>query len=282
MKFFDRAMYFLAGRSVPQKTQRHVMTVKRSSNAFNGGALDRLTASFTGTSLSVNEAIKKDLVRMRHRSRSIVNDNDYGKKFISMVKTNVVGNKGIRLQSKIKNNDGTPDKLDNDALETSWKDWSKMENCGVTGKLSLLDIQRIAMSSVAMEGECLIRIVNRSVYKYGMALQLIEADRLDVELNHDGLSNGNRIVISIELDEFDVPVAYYILVAHPSETVYTFGNRKYLRLEAKEVIHLFVPERIAQARGIPWMHASIRRLDMVGGYEEAELVATRAGASKMG
>ena len=261
---------------------RHVMTVERSSNDFNAGALDRITASFTGATLSVNESLKKDLVLMRHRSREIVNDNDYGKKFISMVKTNVIGKKGIRLQSKAKGSDGKPDKLDNDAIEAAWNDWSKMENCGVTKKLSLMDIQRMTISSTAMEGECLIRIVNRSSDKYGMSLQLIEADRLDTDLNEQKLSNGNRIVMSIELDQFDAPVAYYILVAHPSETVYTFSGKHYMRIEEKNIIHLFVPERIAQCRGIPWMHASIRRLNMVGGYEEAELVGARAGASKMG
>ena len=282
MGFIQRAKYLFTGKGLPQsrKYTPKFSTATRE-NAFNSATLDRLTATFTGTSLSVNEMLRTDLVKMRHRSRSLVNNNDYGKKFISMVKANVVGSKGVRLQAKAKGSNGLPDTMDNEAIETAWKDWGKMQNCGVTGKLSLLDIQRVAVSTVAMEGECLIRIVYRSVYKYGMALQLIEADRLDVELN-ETLKDGNRIVMSVELDEFDVPVAYYILTSHPSESVYTFSGRKYLRIPASEMIHLFVPERISQARGIPWMHASIRRLNMIDGYEEAELVAARAGASKMG
>jgi len=271
-------MYVLAGRKIPSSGQQHPVSFR----SFYSGALDRLTNSFAGTELSVNESLKRDLDKMRHRSRTLVNDNDYGKKFISMVKTNVIGNKGIRLQAKSKGSDGKPDKMDNDAIEAAFKDWSKMANCGVTGKLTLMDIQRMSMSSVAMEGECLIRFVNNHAYKYGMALQMIEADRLDTQFNVDSINGSNKVVMSVELDEFEKPVAYYILVKHPSETTVTYGGKKYMRIEASEIIHLFVPERINQARGIPWMHASIRRINMIGGYEEAELVAARAGASKMG
>ena len=266
----------------------HLPTVVRESlrpvsfRSFYAGAIDRLTNSFKGVNLSVNESLKRDLDTMRHRSRQLSHDNDYGKKYINMVKTNVIGPKGVRLQVRSKSSDGQPDKLDNDAIEKAWKDWSQMRNCTVTKKASLLDVQRVSIAAVASDGECLIRFVTGAKYKYGFALQMIEADRLDTQLNKDSVEGGNRIVMSVELDQFDAPVAYYILTKHPSETTVTFGNRKYTRIPADQIIHLFMPERIAQARGIPWMHSSMRRLGMVGGYEEAELVAARAGASKMG
>lgn len=41
-------------------------------------------------------------------------------------------------------------------------------------------------------------------------------------------------------------------------------------------------ERPSQSRGVPWMHSAMTRLNMLGGYEEAELIAARVGASKMG
>ena len=48
-----------------------------------------------------------------------------------------------------------------------------------------------------------------------------------------------------------------------------------------ERIHLYVPEDPDQSRGWPWAHTAIRRMGMLGGYEEAALVAARAGAAKM-
>lgn len=279
MNPFQRVMYYLAGRPAPAQP---FLQKPRSFREFSAGLTDRLTAGFKGTALSINESLKKDLVSMRHRSRTLVNDNDYGKKFINMVKTNVIGGKGIRLQAKAKGSDGKLDKMDNKALESAYKDFEKTGVCSANGMLSMRDIQRVSIAAIATEGECFIRQIKRSVYKYGVALQLVEADRFDVDLNKEKLNNGNRIVMSIELDPYDKPVAYFMLVAHPSETSYTFNGNKYERVPASDMIHLFVPERIAQARGIPWMHASIRRINMIGGYEEAELVAARSGASKMG
>ena len=274
MKFWP----FKSKQSLP--VTRH--SPMRSFRSFYGGAIDRLTNSFKGTNLSINESLKSSLDTMRHRSRELINDNDYGKKYINMVKTNVVGAKGIKLQARAKGNDGLPDKTDNDAIENAWKDWSKMANCCVTGAMTLLDLQNVSIGAAAGDGECLIRFVYNKAYKYGFKLQMIEADRLDTQLNRDSIDGGNRIVMSVELDEFETPLAYYILTRHPSETAYTYGAKKYERIPASEIIHLFRSERISQVRGIPWMHSSIRRINMIGGYEEAELVAARAGASKMG
>jgi len=269
-------------RGVRQFTKPHSMKRPTSSRSFYAGIVDRLTNSFNGVTLSINESLKKDLDKMRQRSRELINDNDYGKKYINMVKINVIGSKGIKLQARVKGSDGLPDKTDNDAIEKAWKDFSLSENCTVKGDLSMLDVQHITAGTTACDGECLIRFVYNRKYKYGFALQLIEVDRLDTQLNQDAQGAKPRIVMSVELDEFDMPIAYYILTSASGESVFKIGSKKYMRVPAAEIVHLFRPERIAQERGIPWMHSSIRRIDMIGGYEEAELVAARAGASKMG
>jgi len=269
-------------RGVKKKTIKHMLPRKHGDRSFYAGMVDRLTNAFTGTNLSINESLKSSLNKMRSRSRELVHDNDYGKKYISMVKTNVVGAKGVKLQASSINSAGKPDKLDNKAIEKSWHDWCMSENCTVTGILSFLDVQHITIGSVASDGECIVRIVYGNAYKYGFALQLIEADRLDTTLNLDPIDNGNKIVMGVEMDSFDKPVAYHILTQHPGDQIRKYGDKQYMRLLAKDVIHLFKSERVGQARGIPWMHSSMRRLDMIGGYEEAELVAARAGASKMG
>lgn len=280
MNFLTKAINYITGQKT---TRRPFINNAISLRSFAAAKLGRLQATFTGTDLSINESLKRDLDKMRHRSRTISHDNDYGKKYIRMCNTNIVGAKGVRLQAKAEGSDGKPDQMDNDAIEAAWNDFCKRGNCDVTGKFSMIDVQRIAISTIPPEGEVLIRVVRGAAYKYGVALQFIEADRLDTQLNKEATAdNPTRIVMSVELDEFDKPQAYYILTKHPSESVVTFGRKKYLRVPANEMIHLFLSERVAQARGIPWMHTSINRLRMIGGYEEAELTAARVGASKMG
>jgi lambda family phage portal protein len=55
-----------------------------------------------------------------------------------------------------------------------------------------------------------------------------------------------------------------------------------VRVPAEDVVHYFVADRPEQFRGVPWMHAAMLRLNNLGGYEEAAIVASRVGASKMG
>jgi lambda family phage portal protein len=48
------------------------------------------------------------------------------------------------------------------------------------------------------------------------------------------------------------------------------------------MLMLFLPERPGQTAGFPWLASSILRLRHLGAYEEAEVVAARMGAAKMG
>ncbi|MCK7513853.1 MAG: ATP-dependent Clp protease proteolytic subunit [Desulfobacterales bacterium] len=55
----------------------------------------------------------------------------------------------------------------------------------------------------------------------------------------------------------------------------------YARIPAEQILHTFITERINQPRGVPWMHSAMTRLNNLGAYEEAEIVAARIGAAKM-
>jgi len=55
-----------------------------------------------------------------------------------------------------------------------------------------------------------------------------------------------------------------------------------IRVPADEIMHLYIPDRIGQTRGVPWFHATLKRLRDMQGYEEAEIVAARASASIVG
>jgi lambda family phage portal protein len=48
------------------------------------------------------------------------------------------------------------------------------------------------------------------------------------------------------------------------------------------VIHLFLPERPGQTRGVTWFASALMRLHMLQGYEEAEVVRARASSALMG
>ncbi len=247
-----------------------------AKRSYAGAKVTNSLWSWATSNLSANQEIYSSLERLRARSRDLCRNNDYAKKFLRMVRTNVVG-PGIKLQSRVKDANGKPDRVANEMIESAWRQWGKVGVCEVSGRYSFTDVKNTVISQMAQDGEVLVRFVRGNGYKYGIALQLIEADHLDLSYN-DPLRN---IVMGIEFDEWGRPKAYHLFEKHPGERMGYVQNKR-VRIPADEILHLFIPDRISQNRGVPWMHTAIVRMNMLYGYEEAELVASRLAAAKAG
>ena len=132
---------------------------------------------------------------------------------------------------------------------------------------------------MARDGEALIRIIRDRKLPYGIALQLLEADRLDDSINQR-LNNGNIIRQGVECDSLLRVIAYHIRAAHPGENYQTTVNLVE-RVPARDLIHLFLPERAEQVRGYTWLHAIILRGSIIHKFEDAAVIAAQIGASKV-
>ncbi|MCC7202441.1 MAG: phage portal protein [Nitrospirae bacterium] len=253
-----------------------------SRRGYSAAILNRLTSDWVTSSKSANEEIRYSLRILRARSRELAMNNDYARKFLKMCVVNVVGPSGIALQNKARDINGNLDKIANDKIEEAFSDWGKKENADVTGRLSWLDMQRLFIETVARDGEILIRkIKGANLNKYAFSLQLIEADHLD-ENHNKTLENGNRIITGVEVNAQGKPLAYHLFTRHPGDNSYGYDGKLYERVPSDEICHAFITERPGQVRGVPWMHTAMTRLNMLGAYEEAELVAARVSAAKMG
>lgn len=268
-----------SGDPYPIKEEQTSRKGRFARRNYAGGMLDRLTADFQGTNLSANQLLRNRLERMRMRCRQLVMDNDYARKFVSMVKSNVIGPNGIRLQARAQQDNGSLDTLDNQLIESAFADWGRMESCTVSRMLTWEDVQRQVVSSVAVDGEVLVRFFPGNG-PGRFALQVIEGDFLDINHNED-LRNGNRIVMGVELNRFGAPVNYHLTTPSNDNFVSGFSIRTEV-VPADQMLHIFMQNRPDQNRGEPWMASSIRRLNNIGKYEEYELVAAREAASKMG
>ena len=278
------------GRDKEKKKHRQHAPRALRSNQYAAAKIDRLTAGWMGMTGTADQATAISLTRLRSRSRALANDNDYMKRFFKLVRSNVVGPQGIGVQVRAvdrKSKDEIVfDDVANDLIEEGWYEWAKVQTCTVDGRLSWIDVQQLIIETTAKDGEVLVREIKgrNAGNDYGYALQLISADHLD-EGHNAVLQNGNRIRMGIEFNEWNRPVAYHVLTRHPSDTYaigINAGRQQYERIPASEIIHLFITENVAQTRGVPWAHTAMRRLKMLGGYEENELVAASVGASKMG
>lgn len=231
---------------------------------------------------SADEQIRQRLQTSRGRSRNLERTNPYARRFFALFLSNVIGEEGLQLKPRVTKSDGTPDELANRRLREEWIAWGQEGNCTLDGSMSWRDVEDLCAVSWQRDGEVLLRlIVNRSVNRWGFVVEPIESDRLDVNLCTTYGENVIRMGIEFDRHTRRI-VAYWILNAHPGEVVVSNETRRHTRFPADQIVHLYSRERIGQSRGVPRLEAAMARLHMLGGYEEAELVASRAAASKFG
>lgn len=254
------------------------------TRAYAGARLDRLTSSFgQGSNQSVDSGLRFELETLRNRSRDLAENNDYIAGYLELLGNKVIGANGIRLQVKARGGDGQLDSGANTTIEAGWKIWGRKGSCDVTGKLSWVELQRLTLESMARDGEVFIRLIRSPrVNRYALALQLIEADQINIRAN-DILANGNVIRMGVELNSWGKPVAYHVFEHHPGDMYFgASGSFATVRIPAEEMIHLFRPHRPGQTRGVPWTASVMTRMHHMGKYEEAAIINARVGASKMG
>ena len=263
-----------------KKVKPEPKMMKRSYAAANPG---RLFADFKSSERSADSELSPVLKVIRSRSRDLVRNNQYAKRYINLLKTNVIGGKGFGLQVKALDSVGNLDEAGNSAVEQAFMQWGKLGNPTVDGKMSWVDAQRLCLETLARDGEVFIVKHRGAGFKDSFAIEFIESDQVD-ETKNEKLPDGNEIRMGIELDKFKKPIAYHFLTYHPGDYDFTTMSvaKKTIRIPADRVIHVFLPLRSGQTRGEPWMSPAMSGLKQLGAYIEASLVAARVGASKMG
>lgn len=139
---------------------------------FDAAKTSRLIDFFSSTK-SADSEIRWDVRVLRDRCRDLARNNDYAKKYIALMKTNVVGEHGIQMQSRAHNEDNKLDKAANLILEKEWREWCKKGNCTFDGKLSFIDCQPLVIDQIATEGECLIQVVKNAENPWGFAIAFL-------------------------------------------------------------------------------------------------------------
>lgn len=257
---------------------------KPHRRSFAAAKTDRFFQNWTSTNMSADAELFIALRTLRARSRDMAINDDYVKRFLRLVRTNVVGPKGIGFQNRARDINGELDTKANQLIEDAWKDWGAVGNCTVDGRLSMIDATNLFAETAARDGEALVRMVKgKGLNRYGFALQFIDVDHLDETFNQPE-QNGRTVRLSVEYNTMGRPTAFHLLNRHPNAMLSNVdtGSGVRTRVEADQIIHGFITHRSAQGRGYPWTAQSLRRLKMLSGYEHAELIASRIGAGKMG
>ena len=257
-------------------------TFKRKG--FDGAGSNRLMNDFVGgNTRSLDDILKNDIRKLRDRCRDLSRNNEYVRRYINLMKTNVVGSHGIKLQVRAKDKDQNLDYIANNIIESRWKRWIQASNCDVSGRLSWLDMQNLLVSTLFTDGEVLIQFIENADNDFKFAVNFLDCDLIDE--NKSGYNGENEIRMGVEFDyKTRRPVAYYLFDKNPHEHYFVGGRNssKSKRTSAENILHIFMPERPNQSRGYSPISSCLKELKMLHAYAEAELVASRVNASAMG
>jgi len=258
----------------PFKRQKSPEKIVVQQRKFAAAQMTDLLSRWTKQTEQINKDIKEGGAVLRARARDAAKNNDYGKKYLNILRTNVVGEKGIRLQCRALNNNGKPDTVANDKIETGWKEFTKAINCSFDGQQSMIDMQELFITTLAQDGEVLVRIHADSKTTDRLRLQFLDVGLLD-EKHNQQLKNGRQIVMGIEYNASGTVIAFHL-------TDSSGYSKQRQRVPATEIIHKYRTEFAGQRRGFSWMSAALVELHHLNAFQEAAIIASRIGASSMG
>lgn len=253
-----------------QRTSKKTSFIQQKSGFFSSIS-PRVFKGWDSMSHSIDYYLKDDLTRLRARSRALVRKNTYGKRFVDIMKSNIVGPDGVKVNAQKVDTRGKPDKRSNAAVEKAWSDWCQ-NHADFFGKASFCELQNMSIACAAQDGEFLFEKVQSG--KYGFQLKAIDAELLDTD-KHEQTKSG-EIRMGVEYSQSGQVVRYWFRERNHNGD---YHSGKSYSIKAGRVIHCFVPLYPDQSRGIPWTHAALEATKHLEKYQEGAIVNARASAN---
>ncbi len=273
---FESAWAALRGRA----TSRELEAQTQMRAAYAGALFNRLNSDWIVAPLPTDQELIADLKVLRTRSRELARNNAYVVRFLASLEENVVGPYGIGWRP----NDDDEDQTDlmrtlNASVSDAWEEFS--ECVTVDGRMTWPDFSQLAMQMLAQDGELFVRKYVGPEFPMGFALQFVDPDLVDESFNTpaDAWRDMREIRMSVEVDRDLRRVGYYV---YDEPYIYGSTSRHRTFVPADQMLHIGRARRANQTRYVPWVHPVMTDLKMLDGLDEAELVASRTAAAKMG
>lgn len=273
--------------------KRRAREPEEDLRSFSGTERTRFNRDFLMEAIRTNEDIRRNLLNLRNRSRELAKNNGDYRKFLRMCERNIVGPNGIQLQMSVRFRNGESDKAANRWITDRWREFCMKGNCTANRRQSMRRLMKNIVRCWRIDGEVFLRRLPNFGNRHRYAFQLLDPAACPETLNQT-LPNGNRIVMGVELDPWDAPVAYYFYsrsnidstMGQYYDPIYAptqrIGGEAYVRLPVDEVNHFFDDELVGQVRGFPFGQAAMQEIYLLNSYVYAELVAADAASRKLG
>jgi lambda family phage portal protein len=241
-------------------------------------------ASWQSDGAHINFDTSAGLAVSRARSRDASRNNEHARRFLGMVRNNVLGPYGVRAQARVRNAAGQLATADNAKLEAGRLAFGRRGVFDVTGRYSRQVFEALGLRTMCVDGEVFIReLPGRG--PHGVQFQLFTADACPIGYSAD-LGGGRRIRQGIEFDADGAVLAYHLrrddATLDIASVLGAVGSHRLVRVPADEVRHLYIPEEVGQLRGVPAMQAALKPMYQAADFASAGLNKARESAKRGG
>lgn len=249
------------------------LQAKAVARSYDAAGTGRRTSGWHKSGADANAANGPSLAALRNISRDLYRNNGWARRGIKVIRHDTVGY-GITAKAS-----GSP-QASKRAMDL-WKAWANSTACDFDGRLNFAGLQGLAMQTIIQSGEVLIlkrtpEATQLNQPAIPLQLRVIEPDHLDS--SKDGLSmasDGGYILQGIEFDARGRRIAYWLFPAHPGGQVTMRQSLQSQRIPAADVLHVYMPERPGQMRGVPWLCAAIAKVHDFHDYDDAKLMQAK-------
>jgi lambda family phage portal protein len=250
----------------------------QGQNGWIAGDTGRLFNDWNTTDTTIRTAIDRQVENIRARARELERNNPQVRRFVQLYMQNVIGPRGIQLQSKARRS-VTGKNLDIQAsnlIEADWRAWSVGHHSCVSGHFTFRQLLGLVTRRRIIDGEVFLEEVGGAKNPFNYALRVWESEMCPLHLNVP----EKQIFQGVQVDNNYRPIAYF-LRDETGEEILPKNKERYRRVPASRVIHYYKCERVNQLRGVPEIASAMERMHMLDGVVEAVLVGYRLGASKV-
>lgn len=249
-----------------------------AKRSYASAKVNRLNAGWATYPTGANHEARDSLNALIARSRQAARDDLHIVNYLRLMRENVIGSEGIQLQLQAKRKNGKLNVKLNERVAMAWWEWCHAETCTVSGKLDWKGVQDLALTQVERDGAFLVQMVEAD-NEYGFSLRLWDVTWLDLSFN-EITRDGNRVIMSIEVDSNNKPVAYWLTTPSNEVTFTREQSRIRRRIPAKEMIHgFYVMDDESQLHGIPGTAAALLPAKNALGYCEGVVTQARVAAN---
>jgi len=251
--------------------------IRGNGQAYRGGMLTRIWKDWIPWHRSGDAAIWENWSLLTARIRDLCRNDGTIRAGKRALAKHVVG-KGLAVHADVWDGDQADDEY-NFEVDQLFERWGKRE-ADSRGKSSFGQLQWQAFNECMEVGEAIfLKCQDNSKGRLiPYCLQLIESEQMDLRFDRpEGVRGENKIVRGVEYDKWDRAVAYYVYDQNPYD-IYTSWTGASTRIPADRVIHVYLPGRPSERRGISWFATNMQTAKDMDWYLGNELTSSALAA----